>query len=152
MVPEIKGTPRGSLIHRFVTSGKPGKCSLCPSVVEKLEAHHLCYSPEITINPCHKCHHTSHFWPNRLNDQQKKILLEKRFDPKTAQQLISEKIMTPQSLAKLIAPSRNAFIHAEQLKEQRSLQKSPEINHSQKITKLNKAVDLSFIKRVRRKK
>jgi len=148
MAAEIKGTPKGSLVHRFITSGKPGKCELCGSFAEKLEAHHVSYLPEITIKICHICHHKVHFWPNRLNDSEKLKLLQLRFSPDHAQKIVSENILGIQALARLIAPSRNAFIHAEQLKEQRNLK----ISHSQKITKLNKEVDLSFIKRVSRKK
>ena len=154
MVASLQGVKKGSLVHRFITSGKPGYCELCGSFVEKLEAHHLCYSPEITIKLCHKCHHKVHFWPNRLNDVEKSKMLKLRFGHKIANQLISQEITSPVSLAKLIAPSRNAFIHAEQLKEKKALEQeakiNEKINHSPKIIKVNKEVDLSFLKRVRR--
>ena len=150
MAVSLQGVKKGSLVHRFITSGKPGNCELCNSYVEKLEAHHISYSPEITIKLCHICHHKAHFWPNRLTQPQKFLLLSKKFKQKEALEISQDGFLGIQALAKLIAPSRNAFIHAEQLKEQASLQKTPKINHSEKIIKVNKEVDLSFIKRVRK--
>ena len=76
MVASLQGVKKGSLVHRFITSGKKGYCELCHSLVEKLEAHHIQYSPEITIKLCHLCHHKVHFWPNRLSDDEKLKLLE----------------------------------------------------------------------------
>lgn len=144
MAASLQGVPKGSLVHRFITSGKPGKCELCPSFVEKLEAHHISYSPEITIKLCHNCHHKVHFWPNRLSDNEKLILLKKRFSEKQALEIVNNDVLGIAALAKLIAPSRSAFIHAHQ--------KLEENRHSPKVRNFNKQVDLSFIKRVNRKK
>lgn len=157
---EIKGTPRGSLVHRFITSGKPGKCELCPAVVEKLEAHHISYNPEITIKLCHACHHKSHFWPNRLNEDQKLKLLSLKFGDKMAREIISEKHLGIQALAKLIAPSRSSFIHKSQLEEIKRVAKAeaenprlvPKFNHSPKVRNINKEVKILEIKRITKPK
>ncbi len=138
MVASLQEVPKGSLVHRFITSGKPGKCELCPSFVEKLEAHHICYSPQITIKLCHACHHKVHFWPNRLSDSEKLKLLEKKFSKKQALEMINKKILGPAALARLIAPSRNAFIHAEQNKEARVLERKTQIIPSPVVQKVNK--------------
>ena len=158
MVAEIQGCKKGSLVHRFITSGKPGKCELCPAVVEKLEAHHLSYNPEITIKLCHRCHHKCHFWPNRLNDQEKLLLLKRKFGIKMGTYLAEIRNYKIPDLAKLIAPSRSVFIHKEQLKEMKRVakeevenpEKSPRSSHSPKVRNVNKQVDLSFIKRIKK--
>ena len=126
MVASLSGIPKDSLVYRFITSGKPGKCELCPSVVEKLEAHHISYAPEITINLCHSCHHKTHFWPNRLNETELLKLLKKKFPEKMAQQLSKDKFLGISALAKLIAPSRNAFIRASQKLEIKRITRSQE--------------------------
>jgi len=117
MPKEIFGIPQGSLIHRFITSGKPGRCELCPAFVQKLEAHHIKYDPEVTIKLCHNCHHKAHFWPLRLSVPEKKKLFSKLYDEKKSSELAAKKFLVPQELACLISPSRNAFIHAQQLAE-----------------------------------
>ncbi len=117
MVASLQGVKKGSLVHRFITAGKPGKCELCPSVVKKLEAHHLCYSPEITIKICHACHHKVHFWPNRLSDLEKSKLLVRRYGQKHSQDLMSQKHLTIPVLAKMIAPSRSAYVRKQQALE-----------------------------------
>ena len=114
MVVSLAGIPENSNVFRFITSGKPGRCKLCNSLVDKLEAHHISYSPEIIIKLCHDCHHKVHFWPQRLTEQEQYKLLEKKLNPLTAAKMIHEKILTPVSLAKLVAPSRSAFVHAHQ--------------------------------------
>jgi len=144
---EIIGTQKGSLVHRFITSGKPGKCNLCPAIVDKLEAHHLCYSPEITLNLCHMCHHKVHFWPIRLNNYEKRILLSKRFGEIKGLEIL-EKVNPPhQVLAKLIAPSRKQFIHIEQKLEAQKLKLesafAKKIHPSRVVRKLNKEVPTS---------
>lgn len=156
MAVSLQGVKKGSLVHRFITSGKPGNCELCNSYVKKLEAHHISYSPETTIKLCHMCHHKAHFWPNRLSEFERFKLLSKKYKPKDAVKISRDGFLGIQALAKLIAPSRNAFIHAEQLKEQKEIQRNiakyEKVNHSEKIVKVNKEVDLDFIKRVGRKK
>ena len=117
MCAELFGIAKGSLIHRFITSGKPGRCELCGTYVEKLEAHHIKYEPETTIKLCHLCHHTSHFWPLRLSQPQRKKIFSKIHDERRAEELSKKEFSNPQELACLIAPSRNAFIHAAQLAE-----------------------------------
>jgi len=119
----IQGTQKGSLVHRFITSGKPGSCELCGKFVNKLEAHHISYKPEITIKLCHLCHHKTHFWPNRLNEKERLELLKRKFNKIKALEIIKKKLLGPQALAKLVAPSRNEFIHKEQVKEIKRISK-----------------------------
>lgn len=151
---EIKGTQKGSLVHRFITAGKPGNCSLCDKFVEKLEAHHIQYDPEIIIKLCHACHHKVHFWPNRLNEFERFKLLEKRFSPENASKLCKLEFLGIRALAKLIAPSRNEFIRVEQSKEIEKLKRDKRIllhslkkvNHSPEVRKVNKVQDPGKIK------
>ena len=110
MTASLQGIPKNSLVHRFITSGKPGKCELCPALVEKLEAHHISYSPEITIKLCHNCHHRVHFWPQRLGDKEKLILLRKRFSDDVAVKLVNEKTLGASAFSRLVAPSRSVFL------------------------------------------
>ena len=124
MVASLQGVLPGSLVHRFITSGKPGYCELCPAFVEKLEAHHICYSPEITIKICHSCHHKVHFWPNRLTEFERWKLLKKKFSEKTSQKLSKDKMIGIQALAKLIAPSRSVFVQKSQKLEIQRIQRS----------------------------
>jgi len=124
MAASLQGVPMGSLVHRFITSGKPGKCELCPAVVDKLEAHHVCYNPEKTIKLCHICHHKVHFWPLRLSKEEKLKLLKKIMPEKSAQMLAEDEFLGIQALAKLIAPSRNAFVHASQKLEVKRIERS----------------------------
>ena len=130
MVVSLDNIPKDSQVFRFITSGKRGRCSFCSKMVEKLEAHHVCYSPQITIKLCHNCHHKVHFWPQRLNDFEKLKLLSKRFDVITANSLINGKITSPVALTQLIAPSRKAFVRAAQS------------SHSSEVQKVNKEVAL----------
>jgi len=148
MVVSLSNIPKESLVYHFITSGKPGKCQL-PShkglrLVDKLEAHHISYDPEITIKLCHNCHHKVHFWPQRLTDLDKLKILSKKFPPLQAQKIISEKILGPAALAKIVAPSRKSFI----LRERQNLEKAP----VQVKRKVNKGVDLSFLKRIKASK
>lgn len=144
MAASLQGVKKGSLVHHFITSGKPGKCQLPshkgPRLVDKLEAHHISYDPEITIKLCHNCHHKVHFWPQRLTDLDKLKILSKKFPPLRAQEIIEKKILGPAALAKLVAPSRKSFI----LRERQDLEKAP----VQTKRKVNKGVNLSFIKRI----
>jgi len=117
MAAHLFGVPDGSLVHRFITSGKPGHCELCSLFVQKLEAHHIKYSPEVTIKLCHNCHHKTHFWPLRLSVPEKKKLFSKIHNEKESSEISQKKFLRPEHLACLIAPSRNAFIHAQQQKE-----------------------------------
>lgn len=144
MAASLQGVKKGSLVHTFITAGKPGPCELCGVYVLKLEAHHICYSPEITIKICHNCHHKTHFWPNRLTTPQKLKLLSKRYGNPVAQKLLSENELGVSALAKVIAPSRQKFIHEAQRKESARIL-SPH-------RKVNKGVDLSFLKRIHGRK
>lgn len=107
---EIQGLAKGTLIHRFITSGKKGKCSFCNKEVEKLEGHHITYSPERTISLCHDCHHRVHFWPNRISEHEFRLMLEIRFSKKTARDIISKKQLSYVAMAQLTAPSRQEHI------------------------------------------
>ena len=123
MVVTFAGSRPGSNVQKFITSGKPGGCFLCEKWVDKLEAHHLSYSPEITAKLCHLCHHTVHFWPNRLSDDSKLKLLRLRFpESKAWSELVSTK-EKPQELAKIIAPSRSKFVRAQQISEIKRIKK-----------------------------
>jgi len=138
MVRDFPGARKNSNIIRFITSGKPGGCFLCEHWVEKIEAHHLSYSPEITCGLCHGCHHTVHFWPNRLTEAQILKLLRLRFDEGKAWWLLDKTRKAPQELAKLIAPSRSKFVRAQQIKEIKRLQPAKpikEIKHPEKKQK-----------------
>jgi len=114
MVVSLSNIPKDSQVYRFITSGKRGRCSLCSKMVEKLEAHHICYSPEITIKLCHNCHHKVHFWPQRLSDGEKTILLVKRFGSAAAQKIKEINALGPSALSKVVAPSRSVFIRGHQ--------------------------------------
>jgi len=138
MVVSLDNIPKGSLVYHFITSGKRGRCALCFKMVGKLEAHHVCYSPEKTIKLCHSCHHKVHFWPQRLSDEEKLKLLSIRFSPVQAIEMINKKMLGPAALAKLIAPSRNVFVRAEQFKAQHVPGKRTKSSHSQKVIKVNK--------------
>lgn len=109
MVVSIANIPKKTNVFRFITSGKPGNCKLCRIFVEKLEAHHACYSPEITIELCHNCHHRVHFWPQRLSEQEKDLLLSLRFDKKTVRKLLKKGFLGIDALSRAIAPSRKVF-------------------------------------------
>ena len=110
MAVSIANIPKDSQVYKFITSGKRGRCSFCSKMVEKLEAHHVSYSPEKTIKLCHACHHKVHYWPGRLNDFEKLKLLEKRFTAEKSIKIINEKPLSIERLRQLVAPSRNAFI------------------------------------------
>lgn len=144
MAASLQSVPKGSLVHRFITAGKPGKCELCPAFVEKLEAHHILYNPEITIKVCHLCHHKIHFWPQRLTDDQKILILKKRYDARTAYEIIKGKKIGIDALAKLVAPSRKSFI----LRERQNLKAAEKQAQKKVKRKVNKDVDLSFLKRI----
>jgi len=119
MVVSLSNIPKNTNVFRFITAGKPGYCKLCDSWVEKLEAHHLCYDPEKTINLCHNCHHKVHFWPQRLSEKDKEKLLLIRFERKVVSDLLKKNILGPLALAKLVAPSRQAHIQKHILKHQK---------------------------------
>ena len=121
MLPNIPGVRNGSTIHKFIAAGNPGLCELCCTATQKLEAHHLCYQPEITINLCHLCHHTCHFFPNRLSSSSLRKLLLKKLGPSGADSILSGKKLSIAELAFLISPSRNEFIREQQKKEQARL-------------------------------
>lgn len=140
MAASLQGVLKGSLVHRFITSGKPGKCELCPAVVGKLEAHHISYKPEITIVICHLCHHKIHFWPQRLSKEELLKILTKKTDFKTASQILNIDLINTKNISRLIAPSRKSFILRERVKLENA--------ESQAKRKVNKDVDLSFLKRI----
>jgi len=127
-----------TIVQRFISSGKPGFCELCNKRVEKLEAHHVKYQPEATINLCHNCHHKTHFWPRRLSEKEKFKILSKVHTTAVAHQLSQFKFSDVSNLAKLIAPSRKAFIHqAQQLDE--AARKEPETKN-RKISDTHKRI------------
>lgn len=121
----LSGIKKNSNIHRFITSGKPGGCFLCEKWFAKVEAHHLKYLPEITCDLCHLCHHTVHFWPNRLTEDQKLRLLRLVYDELTAWHKLIELQSDVQALAKIIAPSRKKFVRAQQVAEIKRIRKKP---------------------------
>ena len=152
MVVSLSNIPQGSLVHKFIVAGKPGRCKLCSSLVDKLEAHHISYSPEITIKLCHDCHHKVHFWPQRLNENQIYLLLEKKYSPLAAAKIINEKILTPVSLSKLVAPSRKMFLMKENKTTKPGFDFEAKKPHSIEKSKLYKEADLGFIKRIKASK
>lgn len=127
MVVSIADIPKETNVHRFITSGKPGFCYLRGEKVEKLEKHHLSYDPEITCDLCHNCHHTVHFWPNRLSKEEKLKLLKLRYGLATAQKISEDKFLGIPALAKAIAPSRNKFIRDQQIKEIKRIKKEKKV-------------------------
>ncbi|GAI86607.1 unnamed protein product, partial [marine sediment metagenome] len=67
-------------------------------------------------------------------------ILSKKMSPLRAQEIIEKKILGPAALAKLVAPSRKSFL----LRERQDLEKA----HVQVKRKVNKGVNLGFIKRI----
>ncbi len=110
MVVSLSNIPQNKNVFRFITSGKPGNCKFCREFVEKLEAHHVCYDPQLIIHLCHNCHHRVHYWPNRIIDDEKLQMLKLRFHHITALSLLKQLKDNPSVLQKLIAPSKRAFI------------------------------------------
>ena len=139
MVRDFPGARKNSNIIRFITSGKPGGCLLCEMYVPKLEAHHLKYSPEITCNLCHPCHHTVHFWPTRLTDDQKLKLLRLLYDERKAWHILAETRSDVRALARHIAPSRSKFVRAQQIKEIKRLRPAKQIKEIKRIGKKKNA-------------
>ena len=86
----LSNIPKQTNVYRFITSGKPGNCAFCREFKEKLEAHHTCYDPEATIKLCHNCHHRTHFWPQRLTDDEILKLLKTRFHHQSALKILKE--------------------------------------------------------------
>jgi len=141
MVVSLSGIPKGSLVHKFIVAGKPGRCKLCSAYVEKLEAHHVSYAPEIILKLCHSCHHKVHFFPQRLNEEE--------IYPVVAIKLINQKILTPLSFSQLVAPSRKVFLKKE-FKAPAPVfdfeAKKPALVDKSKVFK---DPDLDFIKRIK---
>lgn len=92
--------------------GRAGICSLCRKFSEKLEAHHVCYSPEKTLSICHACHFQVHSRPSRFNHLQKLKLISMVLSSDKVEQFLHENENDNSALAKLFAPSRHSFIHA----------------------------------------
>lgn len=109
MVVSLANIPKGSLVYHFITSGHRGRCNFCSKMVDKLEAHHVTYDPEKTINLCHHCHHKVHYWPNRLSESEKTKLLLKRFSPGKTQEIMNDKSFSFNTFRQLVAPSRSEF-------------------------------------------
>lgn len=114
MVASLSNIPKNKNIYRFITAGKPGNCKFCDKFVEKLEAHHVSYDPEITIKLCHDCHHRVHFWPNRITDEEKLKMLKLRFHHRTIQKILKQYKEKPDALQTLIAPSKTKFLKNQQ--------------------------------------
>ena len=102
----------------FSKCWKPGNCELCGVHTHHLERHHVCYDPEITIDLCHQCHFTAHYFPNRLPRESKLKLLNKRYAMPHSLSLLEMYSNRPIALAKLFAPSRREAIHKAQQKEE----------------------------------
>lgn len=119
------------MVITYSSNWKSGACKLCLTHTEHLERHHISYKPEITIDLCHQCHFTAHFFPNRLRRDQKLLLLEKRFNHAHALALLALYENNPVSLAKLFAPSRRESIHKAQKEELERIKKEEEIIQKQ---------------------
>ena len=94
----------------YSKSYKPGRCALCPKNVEHLERHHISYRPEITVDLCHDCHFTTHYYPDRLTDIQKTYLLTKKMPIEKAQEFLKLHSKNRVKLAIAFAPSRRESI------------------------------------------
>lgn len=145
MVVSLSNIKKNSNVFRFITSGKPGNCSFCREFKEKLEAHHTCYDPERTLKLCHNCHHKTHFWINRLTDDELLKLLKTRFHHQSALKILKDKKNNINELYKLVAPSRSRFIRKAQKLEIKRI--SPKHNKVYKVKKANKVKDLLGSKR-----
>jgi excinuclease UvrABC ATPase subunit len=89
---------------------KPGRCELCGKNVEHLERHHIKYSPEITIDLCHDCHFTCHYFPERLQEEYKIKLLMNIMTIEKAREFLSHYSRSRVKLAVTFAPSRRESI------------------------------------------
>lgn len=94
----------------YTKHGKPGKCALCNKFFDHLERHHIRYKPEITLDICHDCHFKTHFYPERLTDTQKRILLNKIMDYKLIDEFLRVYGNNRVKLAITFAPSRRDSI------------------------------------------
>lgn len=136
MAVSLSNIPQNKNVYRFITSGKPGNCKFCREFVEKLEAHHICYDPEIVIKLCHSCHHRVHFWPNRLSDREIFMMLKLRFHHKTAFKLLHEIKASPALLRKLVAPSKTKFIKSHpNISDRKHISKHKGVNKPPKALK-----------------
>ena len=106
-----------SLKGAFSKAWVPGFCELCTHHTVHLERHHIKYVPEITIDLCHQCHFTAHYFPNRLTDEQKLKLLDKKYAHTHSLSVLQIYGKNPVMLAKHFAPSRRAEIHKAQKEE-----------------------------------
>jgi len=89
---------------------KPGRCELCGKNVEHLERHHIRYKPEITKDLCHECHFTTHYFPERLPELHKTILLHKIMSHDEAVEFLKLYSKDRVKLALTFAPSRRDSI------------------------------------------
>lgn len=140
MAVSLSNIPKNTNVYRFITSGKPGMCKLSGVFCEKLESHHTCYDPEITIDLSHAKHHQVHFWPQRLTNREKLILLKTRFHHQTAISILKNISNNIPELSKLIAPSRSRFVRKAQklgIKRLQDLKKSDK-EKVFKVKRLNK--------------
>ena len=119
MTVSLDSIPKDSLVYNFITAGKKGRCSFCSKLVDKIEAHHVSYSPEIVIKLCHHCHHKVHYWPSRLNESEKAKLLLKKFPPSDVPKILERISNSPEAFRALVAPSRSEFIRLVLLKEKK---------------------------------
>ena len=86
--------------------GKAGRCELCGKDVSHLERHHIRYSPEICKDLCHDCHFKTHYFPERLPLQHKRLLLHKIMDHGRTEEFLKENSKDRVRLAITFAPSR----------------------------------------------
>ena len=90
--------------------GKKGVCELCGSFEDHLEKHHISYKPEVTRRICHHCHFTAHYYPDRLSQVQKILLLNKIMTLTEACNFAARYAHDRVKLAKAFAPSRRSAI------------------------------------------
>ena len=138
MVVSLSNIPKNTNVYRFITSGKPGNCLFCRTFVEKLEFHHTCYNPETGLKLCHACHHKTHFWPQRLTDDEILKLLKTRFHHQSALHILKENKNNIEKLASIIAPSRSRFVRKAQKLEIQRIQILEKGKHN-KLYKAEKA-------------
>ena len=139
MVVSLSNIPKQTNVYRFITSGNPGNCRFCHIFVEKLEFHHTCYDPEAGLKLCHACHHKTHFWTQRLTDDELLLLLKTRFSHNTSLKILRENKNNIEKLASIVAPSRSKFVRKAQKLEINRIRKLPKGEHNKlfKVKSLN---------------
>lgn len=125
-----KGVEDTLIFKELSKSWKAGACELCGKHTPHLERHHVRYRPERTLDICHKCHHTIHFWPDRVPDDYIVKLMMVWVNPYMRYMYIQnpERLLSlyhslvergkqhgGASVAPIYAPSRSVFLEQQRL-------------------------------------